>query len=173
MASRLGSRCPTSRPSARPRFTITLRPACHSGSRVACNCRLIAGSGYGRTAPVEVFSPMFDLACEADAGAELELPPEHAERAVYVLEGSAELAGRRIDAGQLAIELGGAPGSLRALTSLKAMLFGGAPFGVPPHVWWNFVAVSRERIEQAKADWSAGRFGRVPGETEFIALPAR
>ena len=133
--------------------------------------RLIAGSAYGRSAPVAVCSPMFDIACEADAGAELALPAEHAERAVYVLEGRAELAGRRIDAGQLAVELGGAPGVLRATAPLKAMLFGGAPFGAPPHVWWNFVAVSRERIEQAKADWSAGGFGRVPGETESIPLP--
>lgn len=135
--------------------------------------RLIAGSAYGRTAPVAVCSPMFDIACEADAGAELVLPAEHAERAVYVLEGCAELAGQRIDAGQLAVELGGAPGVLRATAPLKAMLFGGAPFGPPPHVWWNFVADSRERIEQAKADWSADRFGRVPGETESIPLPAR
>ncbi len=135
--------------------------------------RLIAGSAYGRSAPVAVCFPMFDLACEADAGAELELPAEHDERAVYVLEGSAELAGRRIEAGQLAVEPGGMPGRLRALTPIKAMLFGGAPFGPPPRLWWNFVAVSCERIAQAKADWSAGRFGEVPGENESIPLPGR
>ena len=135
--------------------------------------QLIAGSAYGRSAPVAVCSPMFDIASEADAGAELALPAEHAERAVYVLEGSAELAGQRIEAGQLAVELGGVPGRLRALTPIKAMLFGGAPFGPPPHLWWNFVAVSRERIAQAKADWSAGRFGEVPGENESIPLPRR
>jgi hypothetical protein len=40
------------------------------------------------------------------------------------------------------------------------------------HVWWNFVSSSAARIEQAKADWNAGRFGKVPGdETEFIPLP--
>jgi redox-sensitive bicupin YhaK (pirin superfamily) len=135
--------------------------------------RLIAGSAYGRNAPVAVVAPLFDVACEADAGTQLELPAEHAERAVYVLEGSAELAGLRIEAGQLAVELGGVPGRLRALTPLKAMLFGGAPFGPPPHLWWNFVAASRERIEQAKADWSAGRFGGVPGEAGSIPLPDR
>ena len=135
--------------------------------------RLIAGSAYGREAPVAVASPLFDIACEADAGAQLVLPAEHAERAVYLLEGSAELAGLRIEAGQLAVEIGGDPGQLRALTPLKAMLFGGTPFGPPPKMWWNFVAVSRERIEQAKADWSAGRFGGVPGETDSIPLPDR
>ncbi|MDE1959195.1 MAG: pirin family protein [Xanthomonadaceae bacterium] len=135
--------------------------------------RLIAGSAYGRAAPVAVPAPLFDIACEADAGAELTLPAEHAERAIYVLEGSAELGGLRIEAGQLAVEFGAAPGCLRALTPIRAMLFGGASFGPPPHVWWNFVAASRERIEQAKRDWSARRFGGVPGETEGIPLPDR
>ena len=43
----------------------------------------------------------------------------------------------------------------------------------PRHVWWNFVSSSAERIEQAKADWKAGRFPPVPGETEFIPLPEK
>ena len=42
----------------------------------------------------------------------------------------------------------------------------------PRYLFWNFVASSPERIEQAKDDWRAGRFGRVPGdEHEFIPLP--
>jgi hypothetical protein len=41
----------------------------------------------------------------------------------------------------------------------------------PRHIWWNFVSSSKERIEQAKADWKAGRFPTVIGETEFIPLP--
>jgi hypothetical protein len=40
-------------------------------------------------------------------------------------------------------------------------------------MWWNFVSSSRERIEQAKADWREGRFGKVPGDDEFIPLPER
>ncbi len=39
------------------------------------------------------------------------------------------------------------------------------------HIWWNFVSSSKDRIEQAKADWKEGRFDPVPGETEFIPLP--
>jgi hypothetical protein len=38
-------------------------------------------------------------------------------------------------------------------------------------MWWNFVSSSKERIEQAKQDWQDGRFGAIPGETEFIPLP--
>jgi hypothetical protein len=51
------------------------------------------------------------------------------------------------------------------------MLLGGEPMDGPRHIWWNFVSSSKERIEQAKADWKSGRFAPVPGETEFIPLP--
>ena len=43
----------------------------------------------------------------------------------------------------------------------------------PRHIWWNFVSSRQDRIEQAKAEWKAGRFDAVPGETEFIPLPER
>ena len=61
---------------------------------------------------------------------------------------------------------------LRALSPVKAMLFGGEPLEARRHMWWNFVSSSRERIEQAKQDWVAGRFGLIPGDDEaFIPLP--
>ncbi len=42
----------------------------------------------------------------------------------------------------------------------------------PRHIWWNFVSSRKDRIEAAKADWKAGRFDIVPGDTtEFIPLP--
>lgn len=52
------------------------------------------------------------------------------------------------------------------------MLLGGEAFASERHVWWNFVSSSKERIEQAKADWFEGRFPVVPGDSdEFIPLP--
>ena len=54
----------------------------------------------------------------------------------------------------------------------RLLLLGGATMDGPRFIFWNFVASSQERIEQAKADWKAGRFGKVPGdEQEFIPLP--
>ena len=51
------------------------------------------------------------------------------------------------------------------------MVLGGARADGPRHIWWNFVSSSAERIEQAKADWKAGRFAKVTGDDEFIPLP--
>jgi hypothetical protein len=52
------------------------------------------------------------------------------------------------------------------------MLVGGEPLPEPRQIFWNFVSSSGDRIEQAKEDWREGRFAKVPGETEFIPLPA-
>jgi redox-sensitive bicupin YhaK (pirin superfamily) len=55
---------------------------------------------------------------------------------------------------------------------VRLVLIGGAPLDGPRFVWWNFVSSSRERIDRARDDWAAQRFAPVPGETEFIPLPA-
>ena len=72
--------------------------------------RLIAGSAYGRQAPTSVFSPMFYLAVELEPDATLELPDEHAERALYVVEGEIEVAGGTHTAGCMLLFEEGAPG---------------------------------------------------------------
>jgi hypothetical protein len=51
------------------------------------------------------------------------------------------------------------------------MLLGGEPMDGPRYIFWNFVSSSKKRLEEAKADWKAGRFARIPQETEFIPLP--
>ena len=63
------------------------------------------------------------------------------------------------------------PLRLVASEPAKAMLLGGAPIDGARHIWWNFVSSTKERIEQAKADWRDGRFAKVPGDPEFIPLP--
>ena len=65
----------------------------------------------------------------------------------------------------------GAQAVLEATTPSVVMLLGGAPVG-ERFIEWNFVSSSRERIEQAKADWRAGRM-KLPDldNAEFIPLP--
>jgi redox-sensitive bicupin YhaK (pirin superfamily) len=132
---------------------------------------LIAGSAYGRTSPVATFSKMFYLAAELAAGGAMVLPPEHVERAVYATDAAVLVGGVELAPAQLALLPGGDSIEIRAPTPAHVMLFGGDPLDGERHVWWNFVSSSRERIERAKTDWTAGRFPAVPGETEFIPLP--
>ena len=135
--------------------------------------RLIVGTLAGARSPVQVFSEMFQADVELDDGASFHVPPEHEERAAYVVAGrvSAGDSGA-FDAGQLLVFGTGREVVLTAADGpARLMLFGGEPLDAPRHLWWNFVSSSKDRIEQAKADWQAGRFAAVPGETEFIPLP--
>lgn len=141
--------------------------------RGGATLRVIAGRAYGEESPVRVFADTLNVAIDLAPGAEVTIEATHAERALYVLDGDAQLDGADIPRRHLVLPDRGAPAVLRAKTPLKAMLFGGEPLDAPRHLWWNFVSSSKERIEQAKRDWLEGRFGTVPGETESIPLPEK
>lgn len=135
--------------------------------------QVVAGRAFGEESPVAVFSDTLYVAIDLEPGAELELDAAHRERALYLLEGEAQLDGADLPAMHLLVLDDGVRHRLRAKTAVKAMLLGGEPLDAPRHMWWNFVSSSKERIEQAKHDWVLGKFGDVPGETEFIPLPER
>jgi redox-sensitive bicupin YhaK (pirin superfamily) len=136
--------------------------------------RLIVGTYAGRTAPTTHFSPIFYVGAELAAGAKISVSPEHAERAVYVADGSVTIGDRALAVGDLAVLAdGAAAGVVAGASGAKLMLLGGAAMDGPRHIWWNFVSSSKERIEKAKADWKEGRFAKVPGDAEFIPLPDR
>src|SRR5262245_54296559 len=146
--------------------------------RPGATLRVVAGHAFGKRSPVPVLSDTLYCALEMEAGAAMESPAEHAERAVLVAQGAAEIDGQAVEGGGLAVL---AEGDARIVATLPArlMLLGGAPLG-ERFLWWNFVASSRERIEAAKAEWNAytpsggsRQFPPVPGETEFTPLPAR
>jgi redox-sensitive bicupin YhaK (pirin superfamily) len=134
--------------------------------------RLVIGSAYGATSPVDF--PHAALFAEAvlAPGAVLPLDPDYDERAVYVASGEIDVAGDRFEAGRLLVFRPGDRISILATAQSRLMLLGGEPMEGPRHIWWNFVSSSKERIAQAKEDWRAGRFALVPGdEKEFIPLP--
>lgn len=135
--------------------------------------RIIMGEGYGQRSPVEFPHPAFYAEAILAPGAVLPLDPDYDERAIYTVSGEIDIAGDVFGPGQLLILKPGDRISILAQTHARLMIFGGEPMDGPRHIWWNFVSSSKERIDQAKADWAAGRFDSVPGETEFIPLPER
>jgi redox-sensitive bicupin YhaK (pirin superfamily) len=135
--------------------------------------RLIAGSAFGMTSPVVTFSETLQADLRLAIGARLALPREHPERALYILDGGVVIAGQEYGPHRMLVFRPGDEIVIEANAPTRALLLGGEPLDGPRHLWWNFVSSSRERIEQAKADWQAGRFGTIPGETEFIPLPDR
>jgi hypothetical protein len=133
--------------------------------------RLLVGTGFGAAAPIGGASPLFHADVELAPGAHLALPPEHAERAVLVISGEVDVDGQRVPHRHLAVIAAG-DGVVTASTSAQVMAFGGAPVG-RRFIWWNFVASTEEQIEEAKADWAAGRFAPIPDDAGApVPLPA-
>ncbi len=134
--------------------------------------RLVAGRAFGVEAKVKTHSPMFYVHWRLAAGATAQLPAEYPERAAFVAAGEIEIDGRRFGAGQMMVFEPGGPVPITGVADAEVMLLGGESVG-PRFVEWNFVSSSQERIDQAKADWRAGRM-KLPDldHAEFIPLPA-
>jgi len=134
---------------------------------------VIAGEAFGMKSSVRTLWPTLYVDAQFADGATLDVAPEHAERAVYVAQGQIEVGDALLKEGQMGVLDPGSVPTLRARGASRAMLLGGERFPTARYIWWNFVASSQERIEQAKARWQRGEFAKVPGETEFIPLPAQ
>ncbi len=140
--------------------------------------RLILGDAWGERAPVETPSEMVYADAVLEAGASIPLPDNHEDRGVYVVSGSVTVAGDDYAAGQMMVFRPGDRVSLKAgEQGARVMILGGETLEGPRYIWWNFVASSKERIEEAKeawrqGDWAHGRFSLPPGDdAEFIPLP--
>ena len=134
--------------------------------------RLILGEAYGARSPVEFPHPTLYAEAILAPGAVLPFDAYYDERAIYVASGEIDIAGDKFEAGRLLVLNPGDRVSILALSNARLMLLGGEPMDGPRHIWWNFVSSSKDRIDAAKADWTAGRFEKVPGdEKEFIPLP--
>ena len=132
--------------------------------------RLILGKAFGAVSPVQTYSKTLYAEVRLPANSRLELPLDVTERAFYVVTGNVALDGEEYGTGTMAVLRTGAPVELAAAADTRLMLIGGEPVGART-IWWNFVSSSKERIEQAKADWREGRFDGVEGDDEFIPLP--
>jgi redox-sensitive bicupin YhaK (pirin superfamily) len=133
--------------------------------------QLIAGEAFGLRSDVPVYSPLFYIHWTVPAGARVEMPTGVAERAVYVASGQVEAGGQTLHAGQMAVFNPGTAPAIRAVEDAVLIALGGESIG-PRFIDWNFVSSRKERIEQAKADWRAGRMKLPDADSdEFIPLP--
>jgi redox-sensitive bicupin YhaK (pirin superfamily) len=134
--------------------------------------RVIAGAMHGLRSPV--VTSWDTLFAQAHLKADTILPVDVAyeERALYVIAGEIDIAGDRHGPERLLVLKPGDRIDVKAVGDAHVVVVGGAAMDGPRHIWWNFVSSRKERIEAAKADWKAGRFDLVPGDTaEFIPLP--
>lgn len=156
-----------------PAFEHVEKAALPVVETIGARARVIMGSLWGVSAPTTTYAETIYADIVLDAGGSVPIDAGADERAVYVALGEASLDGMRLEPMTLYVLKPGIATSLASSTGGRVMLCGGEAFATPRHVWWNFVSSSRERINQAKDDWNAGRFAKVPGdEKEFIPIPA-
>ncbi|HXW73286.1 MAG TPA: pirin family protein [Steroidobacteraceae bacterium] len=133
--------------------------------------RLLAGEAFGARSAVKTHSPLFYVHVVLRPGARISLPLEYTERAAYLVSGAVTVNGDVLAPTQMIVFDGFAQAVLEASAPSVLMLLGGEPVG-RRFIEWNFVSSSKDRIEQAKADWRAGRM-KLPDadDKEFIPLP--
>jgi redox-sensitive bicupin YhaK (pirin superfamily) len=136
------------------------------------SARVLMGTLWGATAATRCDSPTIYADILLGAGAVIPIEADADERGVMLVGGEAELDGQKLDPFSLYVLRPGHEARLTSATGGRAMLLGGQAFTTRRYVFWNFVSSSRDRINQAKADWKAQRFGSIPGDDkEFIPLP--
>jgi redox-sensitive bicupin YhaK (pirin superfamily) len=133
--------------------------------------RVLAGEAFGLRAPVKTWSRLFYVDITAAGAATIEAP-DYPERAIYVVSGYVQVAGDTFERGKMLVLASGRTVRFELEPGTRIVMLGGEPLEGPRHMYWNFVASTKERIEQAKDDWRERRFPVVPGDdVEFIPLP--
>jgi len=134
---------------------------------------VLVGKIFGKESPVSTYSDTLYLDTWIKANHSLAIPTKGREVGIMPVKGTVAVAGHEVPTSSLVVARSGDPVVIRAATDARVMVIGGEPLGEPREMWWNFVSSSKERIEQAKADWQAGRFPKVPGDDiEFTPLPS-
>ncbi|MDI5949848.1 pirin family protein [Flavobacterium yafengii] len=134
--------------------------------------KLIAGEVLGKKSPVPVYSPLYLLELKSTTRQTVTIG-EHlfGESALYILEGSIESEGNVFGPKQILIAKDSKLCTFDMTENTTIYIFGGVPFPEERIIYWNFVASTKELIENAKEKWLAQSFDKVPGETEFVPLP--
>ena len=138
--------------------------------------RVVMGTAWGEAAPFGGHTDTLYAEAKLDAGARLPVPDEHEDRAVYVVGGEVRIGGTAYEAGRMVILADGPAVLTAGDRGARVMLLGGAVADGPRHIWWNFVATSKERIDAAKqawaeGDWEGGMF-RLPPDDAAEHIPA-
>ncbi len=110
---------------------------------------LIAGSGFCLQSPVAVRSPTLYAEIKLAAGAALQIPTEHRERALYLIEGDASLDDHPLPLRGLLVIPEDRSAVLSACMQSHLVMIAGEPIG-PRRINWNFVANDQALIDRAR-----------------------
>lgn len=136
------------------------------------NFKLIAGEAFGKKSPIPVYSPLYFIEIKNKEEKILTIGEElFGESGLYILEGGVKNDGNTFGPKNFLVAKDSKLCEFTMLPNSTVYIFGGEPFPEERFIYWNFVASTREMIEDAKQRWLDQEFPLVPGETDFVPLP--
>jgi redox-sensitive bicupin YhaK (pirin superfamily) len=134
--------------------------------------KLIAGGAFGKKSPVPVHSEMFMLEVKTDQIIDFDSLSElKGEIGVCIVDGSVEACSEIIPKGNMLVSKAEDTCRLKISANSHLLIFGGEAFEEERHIYWNFVASSKEGIEVAKERWKNKAFPKVEGDDTYVPLP--
>jgi redox-sensitive bicupin YhaK (pirin superfamily) len=135
--------------------------------------RLITGELFGRRSPVAVYSDTVYADALLQAGASFPLDPSFEERAIYIVSGEIEIAGDRFAAPQLIVFRPGDAITVRAATTSRMMILGGARMDSHRYIGGTSCprGASGSRRRAATGKLGASTACRAKAADEFIPAP--
>ncbi len=156
-----------------PRFDFFASPEIPQWQENGISYKLVAGEGFGRTAPLKGYSPLFMVDISTSEETTLDLRGAiQGEVAFVIVNGSITSDGQKVEAGQMLISKTDDECEICLDKNTQILLFGGKPFDQERFLSWNFVSHSKERLQQAKEDWDNKLFPKVPGDETYIPFPS-
>ena len=163
---------PLDKEEVQPSFTHYDKKMIPTPTEKGVRLHVATGEWEGVKSPVITQNDALFVECHLDDNAQLTIPVTQQERAIYILSGQVIVNRVIYDVRRMLVLKSNVEIRITAKTAAHVIILGGSALEEPRYLWWNFVASSRERIEQAKQDWQQGKFGKIPGDDkEFIPLP--
>lgn len=135
--------------------------------------KLVAGEVLGHRSPVPVYSPLYMLEIKSSKRQTVNLEGKlFGESGLYILEGGIESEENRFGPKQILVAKDATLCEFTIEANSTVYIFGGDAFPEERFIDWNFVATSKDLIQEAKEKWMAQEFDKIPGdEEEFVPYP--
>ncbi len=138
-----------------------------------CIITVVAGDAWGQTSPVSVYSRTLYADVRMSAGAKLNIPSSHEERALYVVKGEVQIGEEIFGEATMVVLRDDETVPIYSQAGAHLAVIGGDKLKHPRRLWWNFAHTDMAMIEKAKERWKSGKFDMVEGDDEYIPLPDR
>ena len=155
-----------------PNFEFYSKREIPTWTEDALTYKLVAGNAFGKSAPLQGYSPLFMVDIYAMEETTLKLKDQIiGEVAFVIVKGSITVEGKKVEAGQMLISKSKDQCEICLDSDTQLLLFGGEPLAEEHFLLWNFVSHSKERLQKAKEDWKNRKFPKVPGDNTYIPIP--